>query len=206
MEGLVNASNLILLVALITVVGCATESQPLVVAYGRLLSQHDDIELRVARFEALEIQRGQLPTNVVEVVFWKKTQTGDLPREAILLLSHPLAISPSSWYAVGEDASRSILPDTSTARSRIASSADDRILDNPKAERLSRSTAEQIVRDYLRTEGISLARIRLVLRRTEFGWTASVSFPDEQGNIPVGGESSIGIRDSRDILYWSKGL
>jgi hypothetical protein len=170
------------------------------------MSQHDDIELRVARYEISEIQRGHLPTNVVEVVFWKKTQTGELPHEAILLLSRPLRISPPIWHAVGDDASRSILSDTSAARSRIASWEDARILDVPQAERLPRPKAEQVVREFLRSQGFGLARMRLDLRRVEFGWTALVSFPDEQGHISVGGESSIGIRDSGDVLYWMKGL
>src|ERR1043165_2021472 len=111
------AGTFISLIALTLTVGCATNSPPLVVAYGRFVSQHDDIDLRVARYEVSEIQRGHLPTNVVEVVFWRKTQTRELPREAVLLLSRPLALSPPIWHAVGEDASRGILPDTSDVRS-----------------------------------------------------------------------------------------
>jgi len=85
------AGTLISLIELTLTVGCATNSPPLVVAYGRFVSQHDDIDLRVARYEVSEIQRGHLPTNVVEVVFWRKTQTRELPREAVLLLSRPVA-------------------------------------------------------------------------------------------------------------------
>jgi hypothetical protein len=202
----VNTSTFISLVALMMTVGCATKSPPLVVAYGHLVSQHDDIELRVARYEVSEIQRGHLSTNIVEVVFWRKTQTSELPQEAILILSRPLAVSPPIWHAIGGDASRGILPDTPTGRTHIASLADARVLDCPKAERLSRSRAEQIVRDHLRTGGVDLARMKLHLRRAEFGWTGSVSFPDEQGLVPIGGESYVGIRDCGDILYWTKGF
>lgn len=201
-----NTSTFILAVALAMAAGCATKTSPVVVAYGRLMSQHDDIELRVARYGILEVQRGHLPTNTVEVVFWKKTQSGELPHEAILLLSRPVVVSPPIWHAVGGDASRGILPDTSVTRSHIASLADARILDSPKADRLPRSRAEQIVRDYLRTGGVDLAHMKLELRRVEFGWTASVSFPDEQGRVPIGGESYVGIRDCGDVLYWTKGF
>jgi hypothetical protein len=191
-------------VALMMTVGCATKSPPLIVAYGHLVGQHDEIELRIARYEVSEIQRGHLPTNVVEVVFWRKTQTSELPSKALLLLSRPLA--PAIWYAVGEDAARGILLDTPDARIRVASLADDRILDNPKSDWLPRADAERIIADRLRAEGLDVTRMRLGLRRGEFGWRASVSFPDAQGRIPVGGESYLGVRDSGDILYWSKGL
>jgi len=186
--------------------GCATKPQHLVVAYGRLLNQHDDIELRVARYEVSEIQRGHLPTNLVEVIFWKRTQNGELPSEAILLLSHPLAVSPPIWHAVGEDASRGILPDTPDTRWRIASLADARVLDSPKTQWLPRAEAEKIVCDYLRAEGIDISRMRLDLRRGQFGWKGSVTFPDEQGRVDYGGESYLGVRDRGDILYWTKGL
>lgn len=201
-----NSYSFILFVALIMSVGCATESPPLVVGYGRLISQHDDIELRVARYEVSETQRGHLPTNVVEVVFWQKTQRGELPREAILLLSRPIAVSPPIWHAVGGDASRGILPDTPSDRQRVASLADTRMLDSPRAEWLPRAKAEQIARDYLRTAGFDLTRLRMSFRRAEFGWDGSVSFPDEQGRVAFGGESYFGIRDRGDILYWMKGL
>src|SRR5262249_32649642 len=150
-----NTSTFISLVALMMMsIGCTTKSPPLVVAYGRLMSQHDDIELRVARYEISEVQRGLLPTCVVEVVFWQKTQTAELPHEAILLLSRPVGGSPPIWHAVGEDASRGILLDTPAGRLRIASLADARILDSPKDERLPRYKAEQIVRGYLRSKGV----------------------------------------------------
>ena len=168
------------------------------------MGQHDDIELRVARYKVSEIQRGRLNTNVVEVVFWRKTQTSELPRDALLLLSRPLA--PAIWHAVGGDATHGILPDTPDSRARVASLADDRLLDAPKTEWLPRPKAERIIADYLRAQGVDVARMRLHLRRGEFGWRASVDFPDAQGQVAVGGESYLGVRDSGDVLYWSKGL
>ncbi len=170
------------------------------------MGQYDDIELRAARFEVSGIQRGTLPTNVVEVVFWKKTQHGELPHEAILLLSRPIAVSPPIWHVVGGDASRGILPDTSAARLRVAALTDARILDSPKEDWLCRARAQEIVRDYLRSNGVDLARLKLDLKRDEFGWVGSVGFPDQQGRVPYGGESYIGIRDSGDVLYWVSGL
>lgn len=205
-EMFVNISTFMSVVALTICVGCATRSPPLVVAYGRLMSQYDDFELRAARFEVSGVQRGTLPTNVVEVVFWKKTQRGELPHEAILLLSRPIAVSPPIWHAVGGDASRGILPDTSAARLRVAALTDARILDSPKEEWLSRAWAEEIVRDYLRSNGVDLARLKLDLTRDEFGWLGSVSFPDERGLVPFGGESYIHIRDSGHIVAWMGGL
>jgi len=200
------AGTFISLIALTLTVGCATNSPPLVVAYGRFVSQHDDIELRVARYEVSEIQRGHLPTNVVEVVFWRKTQTRELPREAVLLLSRPLALSPPIWHAVGEDASRGILPDTSDVRSGIVSLADARILDSPRKLWLPQTEAEKIIGGYLQAEGIDISRVRLNLRRGEFGWRASVHVPDPQGREMIGDESYVGVRDNGDILYWTKGL
>ena len=98
---LVNVAAFICLAVWMMSVGCATKSPPVLVAYGRLVSQRDDIKLRVARYEVSEVQRGHLATNVVEVVFWRKTQVGELPREAILLLSRPPRAVPAelarSW-------------------------------------------------------------------------------------------------------------
>ena len=168
------------------------------------MDQQDDIELRVARYKVSEIQRGRLNTNVVEVVFWRKTQTSELPRAALLLLSRPLA--PAIWHAVGEDATHGILPDTPDSRARVASLSDDRILDAPQREWLPRPEAERIIADYLRAHGVDIARMRLHVRRGEFGWRASVDFPDAQGRLAVGGESYLGVRDSGDVLFWSKGL
>ncbi len=185
--------------------GCATKSAPVLVAYGRLVSQRDEINLRVARYEVSAVQRGHLPTNMVEVVFWRKTQVGQLPREAILLLSRPSAVSPPTWHAVGGDASRGILPDTPAARARTAALPDACILDAPRKERLSRSRAEEIARDYLWARGIGPAHFKLKLRRAEFGWEGTASIVDERGDPVVGGESDFGIRDSGDILYWTTG-
>ena len=193
-------------VALLMTVGCATGSPPLIVGYGRLVNQHEDFGLSVARYEISGLGRGILPTNVVDVVFWRKTQTGELPHEAILLLSRPIAVSPPIWHAVGGDATRGILPDTQRDRVRVASLADARVLDSPDTEWLPRPKAERIVRDYLRTEGLDLTRLRLKLRRGEFGWDASVSFPDQHGRVAPGGESYVAIQDCGDILHWTKGL
>ncbi len=199
-------SPFMLCAALMMSTGCATKPPPLVVARGQLINHHDDFELRVARYRLSEIQRGSLASNVVEVVFWQKTQTAELPEQAILLLSRPLAISPPIWHAVGGDASRGILPDTPANRHQIASLANTRILDSPRGERLPRPKAEQIVRDYLRTQSIDVARARLELSRGEFGWKAYIVWPDEQGQVACGGWSLLGIRDTGDILYWNKGL
>ena len=71
---------------------------------------------------------------------------------------------------------------------------------------MSRSKAEEIARNYLRAKGFGLARLKLDLRRAEFGWEGAASFPDERGEVVIGGESYFGIRDCGDILYWEAGF
>ena len=73
-----KTSTVILFLALMSSIGCTTKARPLVVAYGRSMDQHDDLELRVARYRVFGTQRGTLATNVVEVVFRRPPQ---LPSE-----------------------------------------------------------------------------------------------------------------------------
>ena len=61
---------------------------------------------------------------------------------------------------------------------------------------MPRAKAEQIARDYLRSSGFDLARLKLDLRWDGFGWREVASFPDEDGKVFFGGESYFGIRDS----------
>ena len=185
--------------------GCATKPSPLVVAYGHLLSQSSDSQLSQARYGVSTVQRGTLPTNEVEVLFWGKSQTGDLPQQAILLLSRPLCVSPPIWYAVGEDAGRGILSDTPAARRRVESLPNARILDSPRLEWLPRAKAELKAREFLVKEGFDPANLRLDLRRAQFGWKAWLTIV-VNGEYLVGGHGSLGIRDSGDVLYWIPGL
>jgi len=64
-------------------VGCATKSPPVLVAYGQRVSQRNDINLPLPQCGVWRCSAGHLATNMVELVFWRKTQVGVLIPEQV---------------------------------------------------------------------------------------------------------------------------
>jgi hypothetical protein len=192
---------------LILAAGCATKPPSLVIAYGRWMNQHDEGSMRLARYEISGVCRGHLPTNIIFVVFYSSTQTGELPKDAILLLrTKPSPGIPDVWYSIGMRASHGILQDTPANRQMVASTAAARLLRHPKGEWLPKRKAEQLVRRFLTKQGAYDANTTLELKRDAFGWSAFVLCKTEDGEYLVGGHGFVGIDDTGDIIHLDKGL
>ena len=144
-----------------------------------------------------------LPVMQIYVAFPRKVQIDPVPERAILVLS-PLC-RPESWYPVGEDCRRGILPDTPANRESVAATPGDRLLDNPRDRWLPKDRVQGIIREYLRSQGRDLEHLQVHLRRGQFGWHGTVTF-DPPGWFTVGGESYIAVTDAGEVLYWRLGL
>ena len=196
---------IVLFSALLLAGGCATQNHRAVVAYGELVSQHEEGDLRVTRYRVSTVERGTLPMMQIYVVFPSRLQTYPVAERAILVLS-PICMPAATWYPVGEDCRRGILPDTPANRQFVAATPDERLLDNPKDLWLPRHRAEESIREYLRSQGCDLERLRVHLQRGQFGWLGSLTFDAPGGSFTVGGESHIRVTDAGEILYWHMGL
>lgn len=133
-----------------------------------------------AFYDVKEVVSGSFPTNSVIVMYSENSlPLGGLPQNAILILQSPAGNKPppDGWYlALGGDAYRGILPDTTENRRRIEGIRLADLSVNSRSGQLPRHQAISIARVHANRLYEFPARNRCSAVRSEFGYGWFVLF------------------------------
>lgn len=195
----------LLLFVLLFAGGCLKVERRLIVALGRLESWRDEGSLSILRYRVDTLERGTIATNRVTVLGCSATVSGSPPERAILVLSRPSM--PGTWYAVGDDFRRGVVPDTPENRTLIVNASDALLLDNPRPRQLPKERAEAIIlRRYNSESQLGPRPDRIKLTRVEFGWRAYLTFANAVGEVAIGSDLFVRITDDGEIISWHRGM